>query len=784
MFEDIPDEMKLFRQFVCWRFEDTSAPKPTKVPYSPHSGKHASVKDPETWGSFDECVNRIRTESTSSWYDGIGFVLTKEDPYAFIDLDDTKGDAKKVETQTKIFESFNSFSEKSPSGAGLHIIVKGSVEGGRKRSGVEVYCNERYMTMTGNVYQNLPINDCNEMLNGLHDQLSVGRNNSTIFYEGLAEPTDTDNDVIAMALNAANGDKFKRLWDGDWSGYNPNEKNDHSSEADFALVDIIAYYSHNKEQITRIFRASGLGQRPKAQRDDYVKYMLNRCFDNLLPPVDIDGLQNQLNAAIEARQKREADAAKNLYIQVPDVVAPTQEINMPKPANDVYSIPPGLLGEIAQFIYAQAPRPVAEIALAGALGLMSGIVGRSYNVSKTGLNHYVFLLAKSGDGKEAMSRGISSLFRHAVETVPPAMEFSGPAEISSPQAIVKYMSNGPKSFLSQSAEFGLYLEQMGSRNAAPHLAGIMRFLLLAYNKSGNGDFYAPSISADSQKSTTGIESPAMSVLGDSTPERFYNALNEDLITNGLVSRCTIVEYLGDRPPSNKNFAFVKPSNELIEKFASLCANSLKLNSQNKAIDVQFTPDAQAVFDRLDVKCDAKINAASMEVVRNIWTRVHVKAMKLSALIAVGCNAYDPTIDSTSATWAINFVMSDVNNLLKRFNAGEIGIDNDETKQLAAVIKVIKKFVVSAWSEVETYCADGQSSLHSNKIVPYSFIQRNLTSLAVFRKDRRGAKDALKRALDTLVERGDIEQISKATLKKEYGTACGAYMISHPKVFDL
>jgi len=53
------------------------------------------------------------------------------------------------------------------------------------------------------------------------------------------------------------------------------------------------------------------------------------------------------------------------------------------------------LGEIAHFIYNAAPRQVEEVAIAGAIGLLSGICGRSYNVSGTGLNQYILLLAKT-----------------------------------------------------------------------------------------------------------------------------------------------------------------------------------------------------------------------------------------------------------------------------------------------------------------------------------------------------------------------------------------------------
>lgn len=132
----------------------------------------------------------------------------------------------------------------------------------------------------------------------------------------------------------------------------------------------------------------------------------------MLPPVDIDGLQNQLQEAIEKRQREDLKKAKSLQNEQ-QKAQPTSD-NEPqklKPSKDVYSVPPGLVGEIAQFIYAQAPRPVPEIALAGALGMVAGIAGRAYNVSGTGLNQYTLLLAPTGTGKEAIASGIDKLFR-------------------------------------------------------------------------------------------------------------------------------------------------------------------------------------------------------------------------------------------------------------------------------------------------------------------------------------------------------------------------------------
>lgn len=771
-FNNIPHEMRIYPQWVVWRYEDTDSKKPTKVPYSAKTGRLASVTDPNTWAGFDECVNAM----SSGWYAGIGFVLTENDPYSFIDLDDTKGDQTALDRQIKIFNEFNSYAERSPSGSGLHIIVKGAIPSGRRRSFIEVYSSLRYMTMTGDVYRNAPINDCNELLNVLWGQIGQG-SVAVAHYAGLAEAKETDEQVYNRAVAAANGDKFAELYAGKWEGMYASQ-----SEADFALVDIIAFYTQNRAQISRMFRLSGLGQRDKAKRDDYVSYMLNKCFDRMLPPVDVDGLRNKLDEVTANKEAADRAAALSQNSEAtPHPKAPAPNLSE---VSKVYSVPPGLVGEIAQYIYAQAPRPVPEIALAGALGLVAGIVGRAYNISGTGLNQYVLLLAPTGTGKEAIASGIDKLMAQVIRTVPAASDFIGPGEIASAQAIIKYMSKGPTSFVSLVGEFGIYLQQMASLNAPPHLLGLRRFMLDAYNKSGEGKVLRPSIYSDKDKNTTAVLAPSFSLLGESTPEKFYEGLHEGLISEGLLPRFTMIEYHGERPALNPGHLSAQPSFEFINRLSTLCAHALMLNSQHKAIHVQTDATARELFQQFDAHCDSNINTSDREVRRHLWNRAHVKALKLAGIIAVGCNPYDPTITADVASWAINLVVADVRNLLARFDAGEIGIDNDETKQLAKVIATVKDFILSPWPDVAKYAGEGASNLHSNRIVPYSYVQRRLAAVAVFRKDRSGASGAIKKALKTLCERGDLQEVSRATLSKEYNTTAVAYMVAHPGVFGL
>ena len=149
----IPDELKAWSQWVGWCFvwrEDTKREDGgswTKVLKNPRTGGNGSPTNPKTWGSFDEALQAMKRFG----FDGIGFVLTKDDPFVVIDLDDClTGDPGYV---LNIMEMFNSYTEVSPSGNGVHIFLKGKLpewtRNFNKKNKVEVYDKKRFVTVTG-----------------------------------------------------------------------------------------------------------------------------------------------------------------------------------------------------------------------------------------------------------------------------------------------------------------------------------------------------------------------------------------------------------------------------------------------------------------------------------------------------------------------------------------------------------------------------------------------------------------------------------------------------------
>ncbi|MCI2808462.1 AAA family ATPase [Eoetvoesiella caeni] len=221
---------------------------------------HARVNDSSTWRTFDEA-------SAFAAHHGlhIGYMLHESDPFTCIDLD-VKDDTtpEQLGRFQKIVDAADSYTEHSRSGRGLHVWVTGKVAKGMRRDGVEVYSHERFMICTGNPLHQKPIAPRPELLDML--AADMGRTETA---QPLADGPEVEADeaILQRATSAANGAKFQALFSGDWQAIGHT---DHS-KADAQLVQMLAEYSANNEQVKRLFLQSVLGQRDKAtKRKDYL----------------------------------------------------------------------------------------------------------------------------------------------------------------------------------------------------------------------------------------------------------------------------------------------------------------------------------------------------------------------------------------------------------------------------------------------------------------------------------------------------------------------------------
>ncbi|WP_435196380.1 phage NrS-1 polymerase family protein [Natronomonas sp. EA1] len=262
--DDLPAAMVTRPQWVCWRAE-ARGEKTTKIPVNPSTGRYASTTDPETWTDFATAREYSVAKGT-----GLGFVFTDDDPLVGVDLDDCRGveSGSLTDWADDIVARLDSFTEISPSGTGVHVIVKGILPEGRNRHGdVELYETARFFTVTGDHLDGTPetAKARSEALAAVHEAYVApsSETDSGSSGEPEREPSASnppegstelqDEELLRKARNAANGEKFDRLYRGETGGYASH------SEADMALCSMLAFWTGgDARQMDRLFRGSGL----------------------------------------------------------------------------------------------------------------------------------------------------------------------------------------------------------------------------------------------------------------------------------------------------------------------------------------------------------------------------------------------------------------------------------------------------------------------------------------------------------------------------------------------
>jgi hypothetical protein len=330
----MPAMLKTVPQWVL--FQLLEAPnasgelKLNKVPINPRTLRGASSTDPQTWASYDVCVT-AGAKARDTWAQhppttynkkpatyqgaGIGFVFTADDPYMLVDLDhsvDVETGAIAPWAQT-ILDTLQSYTQKSVSGTGLHVLMQAHLPTDDKQHGdVQMWDHERFVAMTGWQVPGTPTT-----LEPRQSQLTMVHAAHILMPKAAAQaqkaqartapprPTTTtppvlsEQEIVALASRARNGAKFLRLWGGDTAGY------DSPSEADEALLCLLAFYTRDTAQLDALFRQSGLCDAKWEKRHSY----RDKTIANALALVTEQYAPLAYAAEPAARQGRQRDTS-------------------------------------------------------------------------------------------------------------------------------------------------------------------------------------------------------------------------------------------------------------------------------------------------------------------------------------------------------------------------------------------------------------------------------------------------------------------------------------------
>jgi hypothetical protein len=321
---NFPAALAALKRWLLWRGGDrvdqtTGEVKLNKVPVNPHDLTNADTTDPLTWGTLDECIAALplaleewEIENPDAYRGGgIGFVFTEQDNLVGFDLDNCVDPVTgEIEQWARdIVDTLDSYTEITPSGTGLHVIVQGTLPPkGRRKGAIEMYSTQRFFTMTGWRLVDAPVGVFSR-------QAEIDRVWCGVFGATVGQPVwlrDTsgnttnpvpyvlaaiqdapdgtpyamfgetqtgwpltqcipapafaaqtapiileDSAIIAKASVAANNDKLLSLVNGHWADRYPSQ-----SEADMALCYMLAFWTQDATQLDRLFRGTKL-MRPK-----------------------------------------------------------------------------------------------------------------------------------------------------------------------------------------------------------------------------------------------------------------------------------------------------------------------------------------------------------------------------------------------------------------------------------------------------------------------------------------------------------------------------------------
>lgn len=250
--EEIQDELKQLSKWVLWRAE--WLPKQqvySKVPYST-KGFKASSTNSNTWCDFEDAAMHYDVDDK---FNGIGFVLSKDDNYICLDVDNAiDADTGQLKTDIALEMTELTYCELSPSGTGLHCFFKGELPEERKITrkdlDIELYDNARFITMTGYPIGQSEICDDQGIINNIVERyFKVDKPTQINTYDPNHKSELSDDEVINLMLKSKQKEKISDLLKGNYEGYFESP-----SEAVASLLFYLAFYTgKNKEQMERIF---------------------------------------------------------------------------------------------------------------------------------------------------------------------------------------------------------------------------------------------------------------------------------------------------------------------------------------------------------------------------------------------------------------------------------------------------------------------------------------------------------------------------------------------------
>lgn len=381
---------------------------------------------------------------------------------------------------------------------------------------------------------------------------------------------------------------------------------------------------------------------------------------------------------------------------VAPVMLPPQTSFEPAPAIPAFiANPPGALGDIARWITATAPKQQPELSVAAAIALGSVIMGRTYRSQYGNFTSlYMVMVAKSTEGKEHPQGCVEKIL-----TSSGFEKLIGGSGYTSAGGVYSALLKSPV-HISTVDELGKLLKMSRAAGQAHSEAAIDK-LIESFGRL-DGVMRPPTYSTMtlSKSQASGAErivhNPAITLLGATTPGTFYAALTNDLVQDGFLGRCIVVE--SKQPRQLTRFVDrTDPPPRIVEWCQSVhvtgavegnLAGVSMAEMPARTVGLDFDESCMPLMQALESELNDEKEASEGEGLDVILGRTMEKAMRLAMIVAKATDPHTKLVKPAHLEWAIQYVRHYDLDLIRAVRRERVASQTDG--EIKKAIKFIKK----------------------------------------------------------------------------------------------
>lgn len=351
--------------------------------------------------------------------------------------------------------------------------------------------------------------------------------------------------------------------------------------------------------------------------------------------------------------------------------------------------PPGIMGVVTDWVNATARKPQPAFAVQTAIAFVSTVLGRRFVTDQRNWSSlYLLNIGHSASGKEHAKKAVEDLLDacgmgHLV----------GPASYTSNSGLLSALHAQP-SHITVIDEFGKELEQASIKNNA-RAQGTMKLLIETWGRcdgvlrpQGYSTF---GMSGAEKKEINDrvIRNPALTLLGITTPDSFFETIGSAAARDGFLNRFLIVE--SETGPQVSRMVKQLPVPQAVQDWAqamlALSDGLIDPSSTASAglsptpVEVALSRAATELFVAFEAECIDLMKKYADTGLMEMFGRTNEIAMRLALCIACGCHEAAPmAVEGPHAAWAIQYVRHHAKRAVERLKTSVADSEFEASKQ--------------------------------------------------------------------------------------------------------